>query len=190
MTNRKGEAGFSYIDVTIAMVILLIGVLGAAGALMVNVVRSYETEKQVVAKQMALSAVESVFSAREIARPDGVKGWDQIGNVGSNPVNGVNQGLFLTGWCPIREESGPDGVAGTSDDACAANMSCPSATGPVNDSPVISGYERKIVITDLQDPERPSPPYSISRRRVDVTVRYQINQLFRSQTVSTIVTNY
>jgi hypothetical protein len=105
-------------------------------------------------------------------------------------VNNVNQGIFLTGFTPIREDLGWDGVAGTIDDACAAGSPCQVSGRPDNTSPVINGFERSVVITDLQDPERPSPPHRIARRRIDITVRYNVNQLQRQQTISTIITNY
>ena len=70
-TNTKG---FSYVDVMIGLVILMVGILGATQALTANLLRSYESEKQIVAKQLALSTIESVFSAREIASPGSVEG--------------------------------------------------------------------------------------------------------------------
>lgn len=191
MRFKYPERGFSYIDVLVAIVILMVGILASAGALTANLVRSFETEKQVIAKQIALSTIESIFSARDIARTGAVKGWSSVGNVGTNPdVNGVPQGIFLSGWTPVREDLGWDGVAGTADDACPAGNPCQVAGRPDNTSAVIPGFERKIVITDLQDPERPSPPHAITRRRIDVTVRYYINQLPRQQTISTIIANY
>jgi hypothetical protein len=96
----------------------------------------------------------------------------------------------LTGFCPIREDLGWDGVAGTNDDACPGGGACQVAGRPDNTSAIVNGFERRIVITDLQDSERPSPPHAISRRRIDVTVRYFVNQLQREQTVSTIIANY
>ncbi|HEY0461025.1 MAG TPA: hypothetical protein VGC97_17950 [Pyrinomonadaceae bacterium] len=190
--NRKSrEHGFSYIDVMIALVILMVGILASAAALTANLVRSFETEKQVMAKQIALSTIESIFSARDIARPGAVSGWNSIGNTGSNPdSSGTPQGVFLTDFRPIRADMGWDGVAGTADDACAAGAACLVTGHPANASEVVTGFDRKIVITDLQDSERPSPPHPISRRRIDVTVRYFVNQLRREQTVSTIITNY
>lgn len=191
MFQKPNERGFSYIDVMIAVVILMVGILASAAALTANLVRSYETEKQVVAKQIALSTIESIFSARDIARTGAISGWNSIGNIGSNPdAGGTPQGVFLTNFCPIRQDFGWDGVAGTVDDACPAGSACQVSGRPDNTSPVINGFERRIVITDLQDPDRPSPPQPISRRRIDVTVRYNVNQLQREQTVSTIITNY
>lgn len=186
---QNRESGFSYIEVMIALVILLVGILGMAQALTANLLRSYESEKRIVAKQTGLSTIESIISARDIARLGAVSGWDTVGNVGSNPVNGVNQGIFLTGFNPIREDLGWDGVAGTADDACSGTGACGTG-GNTNASRVIEGFERKIVITDVADPDRPTPPYAVSRRRIDVTVRYYVNQISLDETVSTIVTNY
>jgi type II secretory pathway pseudopilin PulG len=196
MLKKSNEEGFSYVDVIIAIVILMVGILASVGALTANLVRSYETEKQVKAKQIALSTIESIFSARDIVRPDSdsrpgsVIGWDSIGNVNTNPVNGVNRGVFLTGFRPIREDAGWDGVVGTVDDACDAGGPCQVSGRPDNTSRVVDGFDRRIVITDIDDPERPSPAHKIARRRIDVTVRYNVNQLQREQTISTIIANY
>lgn len=191
MVQKSNERGFSYIDVMIALVILMVGILASVAALTANLVRSFETEKQAIAKQIALSTIESIFSAREIARPGSVAGWGAVGNVGTNPdSNGNMQGVFLIGFRPVREDMGWDGVAGTADDGCDAGSPCQVGSDPANTSEVVGGYDRRIVITDLQDSERPTPPHPISRRRVDVTVRYYVNRLQREQTVSTIITDY
>ena len=188
--NLSLEKGFSYIEVMIALVILMVGVLQMASALSANLLRSYETEKRIISKQIALSTMESIISARDIARVGAVEGWDSIGNVGTNPVNGSPRGIFLTGYTPIREDSGADGVAGTADDACPENTNCPSTLGGTNMSAVVKGYQRQIVITDVPDPERPSPPYAIARRRIDINIKYYFNSISRTETVSTIITNY
>lgn len=190
MASDQNQKGFSYVDVIIAIVLLMIGILASVAALTANLVRSFESEKQAIAKQIALSTIESIFSARDIAREGAVEGWHSIGNVGSNPVNGTPRGIFLNDFCPIRVDMGWDGVAGTADDACPAGEPCNVPGRPINTSQVIQGFDRRIVITDLPDPERPSPPHAISRRKIDVTVRYWVNQLRREQTVSTIITNY
>ncbi|HNQ14266.1 MAG TPA: hypothetical protein PKM58_01800 [Pyrinomonadaceae bacterium] len=190
MKPQRNEDGFSYIDVIFALVILLVGLLASASALTANLLRSYESEKQVIAKQIALSTIESIFSARDLARDGALSGWETIGNEGSNPVDGVPQGIFVNGLSPVREDMGSDGLAGTADDACPGDQPCTVPGHATNDSPLVTGFRRQVVITDLPDPERPSPPHAIARRRIDVTVRYQINQLEREQVVSTIISNY
>ncbi|MEZ5346763.1 MAG: hypothetical protein R2681_14525 [Pyrinomonadaceae bacterium] len=191
-TNRidRSEKGFSYIDVMIAIVILLVGVMALASALTANLMRSYETESRIISKQMALSTIESIISARDIERPGTIEGWDSIGNVGTNPVNGQNKGVFLNGWAPIREENGWDGVAGTADDACPAGGPCNVSGRPSNTSAVYEGFLRRIVISDVQDSERPSPPNPITRRRISVTIKFFVNGYSRDEEVSTLITNY
>lgn len=189
-TEKQNEKGFSYIDVMIAIVIMMVGVLAMVGALTANLMRSYEAERRIVAKQMALSTLESIISAKEIDRPGILDGWESIKNTLSSPPAGSINGIFLTGWCPVREEMGYDGVAGTIDDACAGTGPCIVTGRPSNNSALIAGYERQVVITDIADDERPTPPNPISRRRIDVTVRFFVNKSARTETASTIVSNY
>lgn len=68
MTRKKDrQAGFSYIDVMIALVIMMVGILAMVGALSANLVRSLESEKRTLAKQLALSTIESIISAKRYA---------------------------------------------------------------------------------------------------------------------------
>lgn len=186
MKELKTQKGFSYIDVMIAIVILMVGILAMLSALTANLARAMESEKRVIAKQIALSTIESIISAKEIRRAGVFDGWDSIRNSDALPPGGV----FLPGARPIREELGWDGVAGTVDDACDGAGPCAVDGRPTNSSPVINGYSRTIVITDVEDPERPSPTYPITRRRIDVHVDYFVNQATRRETVSTILTRY
>ncbi|MGI8470198.1 MAG: type IV pilus modification PilV family protein [Pyrinomonadaceae bacterium] len=190
MKCKKREQGFSYIDVMIALVIMMVGILAMTGAVMANLVRSYETDKQVIAKQLAFSTIESVFSAKEMKKDDGsgnsVTGWDSIGNVGNNLVNGVPQGIFMTGFRPVREEEGTDGVFGTADDACDAGAPCAGANNTTNTSRVMNGYSRQIVITDVQE----GVNEAIKKRLVTVTVRYLVNGGTRQETMTTLVSLY
>ena len=188
--NSPKQDGFSYIDVMFAVVILLVGVLALASALSANLVRSLESEKRTIAKQIALSTIESIISAKDIERPGVVDGWDSIRNIQTGlPVGEIN-GIFVVGMNPIRVEEGWDGVFGTVDDACSGSGACNVSGRPSNTSAIVDGFQRQIVITDVADPERPSPPHSITRRRIDVTIQYFVNQATRTQTASTIITNY
>lgn len=189
VSQKSNEKGFSYIDVMIAVVIMMVGVLAMVGALSANLMRSYEGERRIVAKQMALSTLESIIAAKEIIRPGILEGWPSIRNASASPTPGVADGVFLNGWCPVRDEMGYDGVAGTIDDACAGTGSCVVSGRPPNTSPLITGFERQITVTDVADPERP-PPNAVSRRRIDVSVRFFVNRSARIETASTIVTNY
>lgn len=186
MKNLQKQDGFSYIDVLIGMLILMVGILGLAGAMAANLVRANESEKQILAKQIALSTLESIFSAREIAREDAVPSWESIGNVGSNPVDGVYRGIFLTDFCPIREQNGSDGVAGTADDACPEGNNCVVGSNPPNLSPVVPDFERRIEINDVPVPLG----QPVLRREIRVTIRYRVNSGTRNETVSTMIGDY
>jgi hypothetical protein len=113
-------------------------------------------------------------------------GWGAVGNVGTNPdpVTGLNQGVFVIGFQPVLTEAGPDEVIGTADD-----------TGSE-----VAGVQRRIVITDLCDPDRPSPaplcdpgpagPFPPRFRRIEVTIRYEALGIIRQEVLSTVLTDY
>lgn len=187
---RKNESGFSYIDVMFAITILLIGILGATAAIATSLLRSFETDKQALAKQIANSTLETIFTARDMRRPRSLEGWAQIGSVGTNEVDGTFRGVFLTGWTPIRRDPGLDGVFGTEDDSCAGTGGCTNYDQSVNNSKLIELYERKVVITDLPTPNRPPEVWGILRRQIDITVRYRVNTLWREEKISTIITRF
>jgi type II secretory pathway pseudopilin PulG len=182
VNKKNSESGFSYIDVMIAIVICMVGVLAMTGALTANLVRSHNMGNQTAAKQLAASALESIFSARDIAVTGGLEGWDSVGNVGSNIVDGIPKGIFMTGWRPVRTNGGADGVIGTIDDSCNAPGNC---AGNAN-NPVQLKFERKITITDIDNPDFTR----IRKRRIDVEVRYKLQNAYYQEKLSSIVADY
>lgn len=178
--SRNGEAGFSYIDVMVALVIFLIGILGYLSALSAGVLQSRGQQQQIIARHVAATAMESIMAAKE-TDPDRL-GWDAIGNVGSNidPVTTLPRGIFLTDFQQVVASAGLDEVIGTADDTGAANI----------------GYSRRIVITDICDPERPSDICPIPgiwetrMREVEVTVRYFVGSAQREEVARTVLTDY
>jgi Tfp pilus assembly protein PilV len=180
MENRRSQAGFSYIDVMIALVILLVGVLALLSGISGSILQARSHEQQLLAKQVATSTMESIMSVKET---DPARlGWRAVGNVGSNPdENGVPQGIFLTGWQPVETDPGADEVIGTADDAGS----------------VLPNLQRSIVITDICDPDRPSPGICnppgtnmVKIRSVQVTVQYNVGGLLRQENLQTVLTDY
>lgn len=188
MNIHKNENGFSYIDTMIGLVILMVGVLALAAAVTTSVVRSREAEQQLIAKQLANSALESIFSARDI-RLNGTDGWYSIGNEGTNPLDGTPRGIFVSAQAPIRVDAGADGIIGTADDACAGTGPC-CVGGVCNNSQVLKGFQRQITITDINDPQRPTPPWPIMMRRIEIVIFYQAGRAIRQEKVATVITNY
>lgn len=178
----RSEAGFSYIDVMIAIVILMVGILALLAAITSAVVQSEGQERQLDAKQIIGSTMESIMSVKET---DPVRlGWNAVGNVGSNidPVTGLGRGVFVNGVQLVRTDAGPDEVIGTADDSGA----------------VTPGFTRQIVITDQCDPDRPSPmplcavpgTFPVRMRSVAVTLTYFVGSIQRQEVVTTVLTDY
>lgn len=179
--NKNNQAGFSYIDLLISMLIFMVGILAMVGALAANRMRAQIIEKQLAAKQLALSSMESILAAKELRPYDEVSGWDTIGNIGSNNINGVNRGIFETDFRPIRQGPGSDGIIGTSDDACNGTGACGS-----NNTPIVPGFTRKIEISDIESTDYTT----IRQRNLQVTIRYQVNARSLEETIKTIITDY
>lgn len=164
-----------------ALIILMVGIMAMLSAISWSIVQANGSEQQLLAKQVATSTLESIMSVKET---DPLRlGWAAVGNVGSNPdpATGVAQGIFPTGFQAVRVDAGPDEIAGTADDTGAT----------------IGQLRRRIVVTDVCDPDRPSPvictPAGTSPvriRTVQVTITYNVGGLQRQEMVQTVLADY
>lgn len=177
--RNRSEAGFSYIDVMVALVIFLVGILGYLSALSAGILQSRGQQQQIMARHIAATAMESIMAAKE-TDPTRL-GWKAIGNVGSNiDSEGVAQGVFRSGYVQVVEGAGPDEVIGTADDNGAD----------------VAGYTRSIRITDICDTDRPSANcstpgfWAVRMRRVEVSVKYFVGSAVRDEFVGTVLTDY
>ncbi len=172
MTRRHqtidSARGFSYIDVMIAMTILLIGIMALGAALTAGLVQTSSGESRIKAKALAATQLENVMSARYIKLGGNAYSFDAIRNVSTPP------GVFLATKHDIHELPGPDGLFGTADD----------------NGDVIPGFQRKIEITDVNNPIRPSPPNPITERQIKVTIYYKEKDIERTETLTTNIDNY
>lgn len=181
MKQRNGEAGFSLVEVFIALIILVIGILAALQAIAYSMWHIQEAEKRGNAKEVARSTMETIFSIRDLQAFDpqlgAIYNWNAI-----QIKNGSNGGIFVGGWTPIREYPGEDGIFGTDDDACPENTNC-VVGGYTNTSAVLPGIERRIQIYDINENG------VVRKRRIDVEVRYVVGYTTRQTVESTIVAN-
>jgi type II secretory pathway pseudopilin PulG len=171
----NSSAGFSYIDVMVAIVIMMVGILALISAISASMLISRGQENQLNAKQYAVSTMESIMSAKETAPDPGDPtplGWNAVAN---QPA-----GVFVAGVREVRQNAGPDEIIGTVDD----------------NGPSVLGLTRQIVITDLCDPDRPSTAcpvpggFPVRNRMVTVTINYFAGSLRRQEVVRTILTDY
>jgi prepilin-type N-terminal cleavage/methylation domain-containing protein len=112
----KTEGGFSLIEVMIAIVVMSIGLLAVVASLATALSAAQSGEEDLIARQKALEAMESIYTARNS---------QQIPFAAV--ANQSNGGVFLDGASPLLC-AGPDGLVGTADDvACTtvAGVACP-----------------------------------------------------------------
>jgi type II secretory pathway pseudopilin PulG len=178
----KSEEGLSLIEVMMAAFVITVSLLGVAMTMVRSVGAVFYTQQQLVAKQKAREALESVFTARSTQ------------DITFNQIQGtsVTGGIFLEGFQSIRG-MGVDGIANTADDSATAieTLTFPGADGLLGtaDDEVrpLSSYERKITITNVLDT---NGNVDADIRQITVEVRFKINKIWKSVSVSSFVSRY
>ena len=123
MTQRRTKAsaqrGFTIIETMIAIAIMSIGILTLVAAFATAVGAAQNAQENLVARQKALEAMESIYTARNTQQIT----FAQIGNIPSG-------GIFTAGSTQLLAP-GPDGLVNTADDLnfpangpCAAGPEC------------------------------------------------------------------
>lgn len=179
MKKVANQSGFSYVDVMVAITILLVGVLGLVAAITRGIALTTVSQEMLTAKQLAAATMESVFTARELDSTE--LGWESIGNIGSSTVP---LGKFMVGDQLIYPTSGYDGIVGTADDYKGPD----GVAGNGDDGTAMDGFTRRITIADIPDPTRPTAP--ITLRRVEVTINYWTSGRQRTETFTSFIANY
>jgi hypothetical protein len=157
--SRHDASGFTLIEVTIAMIMLMVGVLALSGGIALGAREISGSQDQLLASERAADAAETVFKARDSR----VLSWAQIHNVRGS--SGRDAGVFLDGPQPIKDP-GPDGLINTADDGALMTIVKPGPDGllgtPDDVATPYFGFTREIEIRDL----------SPSLRQIRVIVRY------------------
>lgn len=110
--THKGDQGFTLIEVMIAIVVMSVGLLAVIASLATAVAATQSSEEDLIARQKALEAMESIYTARNSQQIP----FSAVANVS-------NGGIFLNGAQPMKC-SGPDGLVNTGDD-----VSCTTSSG-------------------------------------------------------------
>ncbi|MGB9233212.1 MAG: prepilin-type N-terminal cleavage/methylation domain-containing protein [Terriglobales bacterium] len=169
--RKEAEAGFSLIEVMVSMVVLTVGLVSLLGVFGLAMASTQTSQQDLIAKQLADEAYESLVTARNTAQIN----WDQIQNTTSTncPITGVTPcGIFLVGPQQIYS-GGSDGIFGTADDASSAQRQTLHDPGPdgifgtADDVYIpLTGYQRTIALTDVDT----------TLRNVTITIQYTTPQ--------------
>jgi len=191
--QKPAEQGFSLIEVVASMAVLTVGMVSLLGVFGLAMASTQTSQNDMIAKQLANEAYESIMTARNTSQT----GWDQINNQGSTncPIVGSGTcGIFLTGLQPIYN-AGADGIFGTSDDAAAGEQTLqdpgPDGIFQTADDTFIqlTGYQRQIVISPVYDADN---NIVSTLRSISVTVQYSTpqSQLPKTYTLNTYISQY
>jgi type II secretory pathway pseudopilin PulG len=180
LSGDRSERGFSLIETVVAMGILATGLLSLAGVFALGLNHVATSSQNLIAREKAREAVESVHTARDTR----VITWAQINNVGQG-------GVFLAGPQPLRN-AGDDGLVNTDDDRNEniEEVLAPGADGRLGTQDDIrtplTTFTRQIEISDILDAQGAVNP---NLRRLRVTVTYRMGQGQRSYTLTTYISS-
>lgn len=137
------QRGFTLIEVLISMLVVTIGLVSLLAVFATAMAATQDAQEDMMAKQLASEAMESVFTARDSSQIT----WAQINNVS-------NGGIFVDGPTPINF-AGADGIVGTADDALAGAkiLTLPGPDGIVGTSDDkqlgLSNFSRTMLISPV-----------------------------------------
>jgi prepilin-type N-terminal cleavage/methylation domain-containing protein len=148
--NRKGESGFTMIEMVVAMLILFGGLMAAASVLSYAIAVSNRGRGVTNGKLLVISVLEQMENLRNTKQLT----FAQIANTAD--VNNQGANYIFAGFPAnpqaISRNPGPDGIFGTGDD-----LTSPGPDGVYNTaddvqndmSLVVPGFSRTITITML-----------------------------------------
>jgi len=173
--RQPSESGFTLVEVMIATVIMVVGLLSVAYGVGCGLAVVLTSGEDTIARQKAREAMEDVFTARD----DALVTFDQVCNVG----NGANC-IFVNGLTPLTT-AGPDEIVNTADDGGVETVDTPGPDGILGTADDIqvplTGYQRSIQVTQL----------SPILKQITVTIQYTTSRgLTRTVTLVALMSPY
>ena len=196
--RKQAEAGFSLLEVMLSVVILTVGLVSLLGVFGLAMASTQTTQEDMIAKQLANEAYESIVTARNTSQIS----WDAIqNNQGTQYCTDTPApcGIFVGNatarlFQPIYN-AGADGIFGTADDANAGvqTLEEPGADGKYGDVDDVilplTGFQRAIQIAPLFDASGNVEP---SLRSVTITMQYQTpkSKLQKTYVLNSYISQY
>jgi type II secretory pathway pseudopilin PulG len=159
---REAEAGFSLVEMVMAMLLMLIALLALASAIGYAFMVSNKGRNITNSKLLITSILEQMETLRNTKQLT----YGQLSNTGAVDNKGSSQafGGFPDDFQPVSQNPGPDGIFGTTDDLLDAGTDGKYGTPDdfTNTALAHPGFSRQIIITSLNP----------NLKRIQVTLRY------------------
>ncbi len=196
MTQTKLQAsrqgGFTLIETMIAIAIMSIGICTLLAAFGTAVATTQNAQENLIARQKALQAMESIYTARNTQQIT----FSQIGNIASG-------GIFTNAATQLLA-AGPDGLVNTADDLpftasgpCAAGPECVVMPGPdgilgTGDDVAMSlaNFTRQIQINSVLEADGVTIDPNLKQIVVTVTYTTPISNVARTYTVDALISAF
>ena len=191
ISRKSAQRGFTMIETMIAIAIMSIGIMTLVAAFATAVGATQNAQQNLIARQKALEATESIYTARNTQQVV----FSQIANVSGG-------GIFTDG--PVTMLcAGPDGLVNTTDDVncpasgpCAAGPECVVLPGPdgilgTGDDMAMSlaNFTRQIQISSVLNPDGTT---NQTLKQVVVTISYTTgtSTVPRTYTVNALISSF
>jgi hypothetical protein len=142
----RAEQGLGMMEAVFAIGIVSFGLLSLAAFFAQGMTQLGSSQSDLVAREKAAEAIESVFAARDSQ----VVTWAQLQNVAGG--TGGGGGIFRAGPQAIRDP-GRDGLVNTADDGSVQRIATPGPDGQLgtkdDEFTALDGFTREISIRDV-----------------------------------------
>lgn len=186
--DRRSEQGFGLLEAFIAMMIMTVALMALAQVLYAGMGLAATSTPNLVAREKAREAIESVHTARDTFTIN----WAGIRNVTAPagcPVGttGNGGGVFQMGdgQAPMAAP-GPDGLVNTADDTGVETLPGPDGEFGTDDDVALTGFSRQVMICDING--------NPSLRQIIVTISYDasnsVGQRRRQYRLTTLISRF
>jgi prepilin-type N-terminal cleavage/methylation domain-containing protein len=179
--RASGSKGFTLMEVMMAIVVLTVALLAVALTMSQGIMSTFIAQEQLIAKQKAREALESVFTSRSTTDLE----FTDLQTQGDG-------GIFVSDWTALRG-MGADGIALTDDDAgedieTVVLAGSDGELGTPDDiERVLNNFQRRISFSDVL---RPGGGVDEDIRMVTVDVRFANRGVWWTVTVNSYISRF